>query len=164
MAYKGRVKGGGSDMVQKSRDGIAVVGVVRIGSGIKWMIDCPPPQHKKWTNVLHRPKPKVYPPQSIDRDGGGAAPAPQPGLTRSEAGTTVRTTVTNLHVEYEERGTEHGILFIFSLLCEYIHLEYVRIHVIYRVYQAEFVIHILAVAPHEYVNLDSTRRVTKLCV
>jgi len=42
-----------------------------------------------------------------------------------------------LHVEYAEQGRQHGILFIFSLVCEYIHLEYVRIHVIYRVNQAE---------------------------
>jgi len=39
------------------------------------------------------------------------------------------------------------------------HLEYVRIHTIYRVYQAECVIHILVVAPQEYVNIYSTRRV-----
>ena len=38
-----------------------------------------------------------------------------------------------IHVEYAERGNYNGILFIFSLLCEYIQLEYVRIHVIYRV-------------------------------
>jgi len=37
-----------------------------------------------------------------------------------------------LHVEYAERGNEYGILFIFSLFYEYIHLQYVRIHVIYR--------------------------------
>ena len=39
------------------------------------------------------------------------------------------------------------------------HLEYVRIYVIYRVNQAEHVIHILVVAPQEYVNIYSTRRV-----
>jgi len=37
-------------------------------------------------------------------------------------------------------------------------LEYVRIHVIYGVNQAEYRIHILVVAPQEYVNLYSTRR------
>jgi len=58
--------------------------------------------------------------------------------------------------EYAERGTEYGILFIFSLFYEYIHLKYVRIHVIYRVNQAEFVIHKQAVAPQEYVNIYST--------
>jgi len=46
-----------------------------------------------------------------------------------------------------------------SLFCEYIHNEYVRIHVIYRGNQAEYVIHILVVAPHENVNTYSTRRV-----
>jgi len=64
-----------------------------------------------------------------------------------------------LHVEYAERGKEYGILFILSLLCEYSHLEYVRIHVIYRVNQAEYIIYILVVAPQEYVNIYSTHRV-----
>jgi len=31
-----------------------------------------------------------------------------------------------------------GILFIFSLFCEYVYLEYVCIHVIYRINQAEY--------------------------
>jgi len=61
-------------------------------------------------------------------------------------------------VEYVERGKEHGILFMFSLLCEYIHLEYERIHVIYRVNQTEYLVRILVVAPQEYVNIYSTRR------
>ena len=65
----------------------------------------------------------------------------------------------SLHVEYAEREKEYGILFIFSLLCEYIHLKYVRIHVIYRVNPAEYVIHVLVVASQEYVNIYSTRRV-----
>jgi len=42
---------------------------------------------------------------------------------------------------------------MFSLFCECIHLEYVRIHVICRVNQAERVIHIRVVAPQEYVNI-----------
>jgi len=50
-----------------------------------------------------------------------------------------------------------------SLFCEYIHLEYVHIHVIYRVNQAECVSHILVVAPQEYVNIYSTRRQQTLC-
>ena len=62
-------------------------------------------------------------------------------------------------MEYAERGNEYGILFIFCLLCEYMHLTCVRFHVIYRVNQAEYVIHILVVAPREYVNIHSTRRV-----
>jgi len=37
MAYKGRV-GGGTYMAQKSRNGIAVVRVVRMGRGNKWMM------------------------------------------------------------------------------------------------------------------------------
>jgi len=64
-----------------------------------------------------------------------------------------------LHVEYAERGKEHGLLFIFSLSCGYIRLECVRIHGIYRVNQAEYVIHMLVVAPQEYVNTYSTPRV-----
>jgi len=64
-----------------------------------------------------------------------------------------------LHVEYAEQGNEYGTLFIFSLFCEYSHLEYARIHVIYRVDQAEYAIHMLVVAPQEYVNIYSTRRV-----
>jgi len=39
------------------------------------------------------------------------------------------------------------------------YLEYVRVHVIHRVHQAEHVIHMLVVAPQEYVNIYSTRRV-----
>jgi len=63
-----------------------------------------------------------------------------------------------LHVEYAERRKENDILFIFSLFSEYIHLGYVRIHVIYRVNQAEYGIHIRVVATQEYVNIYSTRR------
>ena len=67
--------------------------------------------------------------------------------------------VWSLHVEYAYRGNEYGILFIFSLFCEYRHLEYVRIHAIYRVNQVQYVIHALVVAPQECVNTYSTRRV-----
>jgi len=57
-----------------------------------------------------------------------------------------------LHIEHAERGKQYGILFLFSLFCEYIHLEYVRIHVIYRVTRAEYVIRIRMAASQEYVN------------
>jgi len=60
-----------------------------------------------------------------------------------------------LHVEYAERGKEYDILFIFSLFCEY---EYVRIHAIHKVNQAEYGIHILVAASQEYVNSYSTSR------
>jgi len=53
---------------------------------------------------------------------------------------------------------EERILFIVCLFYEYIHLEYVRIHLIYRVNQAEHVIHIRVLAPQEYVNIYSTCR------
>jgi len=48
---------------------------------------------------------------------------------------------------------------MFSLFGDYIHLECVRIHIIYRGGQADYVIHILVVAPQEYVNIYSTPRV-----
>jgi len=51
-----------------------------------------------------------------------------------------------------------GILFIFSLFYEYSRLEYVHIHVIYRVHQAEYGIHILVAASQDYVNTYSTCR------
>jgi len=67
--------------------------------------------------------------------------------------------MSSLYVDYAERGKEYDIPFILSLFCEYIHLESVRIPaIIYRVNQAEYVIHIRVVAPHEYVNTYSTRR------
>jgi len=68
--------------------------------------------------------------------------------------------LTTLRVEYAERGKSYGILFIFSLFCEYGNFEYVHIHVIYRVNQAEYVIYFLLFAPQEYVNTYSTRRLT----
>jgi len=70
--------------------------------------------------------------------------------------------VTSLHVEYAERRIEYCILFIFSLLYEYFNLECVHIHLMYRVEQAEYVFHIRVVAPQEYVNIYSTRRVTSV--
>ena len=51
-----------------------------------------------------------------------------------------------LHVEYAERRRKYEILFIFSLLCEYINFAYVRVPVIYRANQAEYGIHILVAA------------------
>jgi len=66
--------------------------------------------------------------------------------------------VWSLHVEYVERSTKYGILFIFSLFGEYMNLEYVRIHVICRVNPAECAIPIPMAAPQEYVNTYSTPR------
>jgi len=63
-----------------------------------------------------------------------------------------------LHVEYAERGKEYSILFTFSLFCEYSHLEYVHIHVVYKVNQAKYVMHTLLFAPQEYVNIYATSR------
>jgi len=57
-------------------------------------------------------------------------------------------------------NTRRGeFLFIFSLLYEYTNLQYVHIHVIYRVHQAEYGIRMHEAAPQEYVNINSTRRV-----
>jgi len=64
----------------------------------------------------------------------------------------IRCTVV-LHVEYAERGHEYRILFLFSLFCECMHLEDIRIHGKYRAQQAGNGIHILVVAPQEYVRL-----------
>jgi len=64
----------------------------------------------------------------------------------------------SLHVEYAERRTKYGILFIFCLLFEYINLAYVRIHVIYRIHQAEYAIRTHMAAPQEYVNTYSMSR------
>jgi len=63
-----------------------------------------------------------------------------------------------LHVEYAGGNINYGILFRFSLFYEYSILEYEHVHVIYRVSQAEYVIRIRVVAPQEYVNIYSTRR------
>jgi len=62
-----------------------------------------------------------------------------------------------LHVEYAERGKEYGILFIFRLFCEYIQPESVRMHVIYRINQVEYVIPFLVATSHEHANAYSTR-------
>jgi len=59
-----------------------------------------------------------------------------------------------------KRGNEYGILFLVSLFCEFIHLDCERIHVIYRVNQAEYVIYILVIAAQGYVIIYSTRRAT----
>jgi len=58
------------------------------------------------------------------------------------------------------RNEENATIFYSNLVCfcAYIYLEYVRIHVIYRVHQPEYVVLILEVAPQEYVNIYSTRR------
>jgi len=61
-----------------------------------------------------------------------------------------------LYVEYAAQRRQYGILFIFSLFREYIHLEYVRLPVIYRVHQAEYGTHILVAASQEYVNTFPT--------
>jgi len=50
--------------------------------------------------------------------------------------------VGGVRVQHAKRRMKYGILFIFSLFCEYIDLEYVRIHVICRVNQAEYAIRI----------------------
>ena len=53
----------------------------------------------------------------------------------------------SLNVEYAGGRIQYGILFIFGLLYEYSNLVYVHIHVISRVNQVEYGIHIRVVAP-----------------
>ena len=67
---------------------------------------------------------------------------------------------TSPHPTCSIRGgdNEIRILFMFSLFHEHLYLENVRIHLIYRVNQAEYGIHILVAAFQEYVNTYSTRR------
>ena len=60
--------------------------------------------------------------------------------------------VDDLPVEYAGRRIEYGILFILSLCYTCSNVEYVHIHVIYRVHQAEYGIPVFVVAPQEYVN------------
>jgi len=55
---------------------------------------------------------------------------------------------------------QYGILFIASLFCEYMNVQYGRVPVVYRVTQAEYVIRFFVAVPQEYVNTYSTRRVT----
>jgi len=52
----------------------------------------------------------------------------------------------------------YGIPFIIGLFCAYSNLEYVRVPVIHRINQAEYVIHVCVAASQEYVNTYSTRR------
>jgi len=68
----------------------------------------------------------------------------------------------SLHVEYAGGRIKCGILFIFSLFHEYRNFEYVPIHSIYGVNQAEYCIRILVAASQEYVNTYSTRRLVPL--
>ena len=67
-----------------------------------------------------------------------------------------------LRVEYAERRIQCGILFIVSLFYEYIPLEYVRVRVIYRVYQAGYGIRILVAVSQEHVNAYSTPRLHRV--
>ena len=53
-----------------------------------------------------------------------------PPVDDCAAGLTPRPVEQTVHVECAERGKKYGILFIFSLFCESIHLEYVRIHAV----------------------------------
>jgi len=58
----------------------------------------------------------------------------------------------HLHVEYVGERVKYSILFLFSLFYVYSNLEYVHIHGIYRVNQAEYGIRILVAASQECVN------------
>jgi len=56
----------------------------------------------------------------------------------------------------------HDIIFKFSLFCEYIHLEYERVPVIYSVTQAEYLTHIVVAVWKEYVHTYPTRKMAGL--
>jgi len=65
------------------------------------------------------------------------------------------------------RSEEQNAVFYSYLarFCEYMKLEYVRVHVICRVNQAEYAIRFPMAAPQEYVNTYLIRRVsTQSCV
>ena len=73
----------------------------------------------------------------------------------------VRLSAPSLH-ECDEQSRKYGIIYIFSLFCEYTNLEYVQVPVIYRLNQAGYVIHTRVAASQEYVNTYSTRRAPRL--
>jgi len=62
------------------------------------------------------------------------------------------------------RNEENNTVFYSYLACfvNTFSLEYLHIHVIYQVNQAEYGIHILVLAPQEHVNIYSTRRFATL--
>jgi len=78
----------------------------------------------------------------LNNTGGGGAVHSQ----KIKGWKSSSTTIPTLHIEYAERGNEHGILVKFCTFSECTRLEYVRVHVIYRVNQAEYVIHVRVVA------------------
>jgi len=84
------------------------------------------------------------PPQAL-RDIQRSSPA----APKATLGSVSCACMLALHVEFAKQRTEYGILFIFSLFCEYSNLEYVRVPVIYRVNQAEYVIQIRVAASQE---------------
>jgi len=109
----------------------------------------------KYPIISHHIKDRISPKIHSRRGAGGGWGPPSHFPTVSYAAGT-------LHVEYVERGTEYGILFICSLLCVYINLEYVRIRVICRVKPGgirDSSLGFIWLAPQECVNTYSTRRV-----
>jgi len=80
------------------------------------------------------------------------------GRVNADRTAVLRADPPTLYVEYAGGRTKYGILFIFSLFSEYSNIEYVHIHVIYRVYQVEYIICIPVTASQEHANTVSTRR------
>jgi len=116
--------------------------------------DTSPRQDSAGTAPSGTPPPAQMPPPPLTR-GVQSHPAPIPlkrpmvdRQTHTEGAPTVlqmdfsHGRVCSLRVEYAERSQQDGILFTFSLFCGYMNLEYVRIHVICRVDQAEYVIRV----------------------
>ena len=65
---------------------------------------------------------------------------------------TVSLRSVSLYVEYAEQRVKYGILFIFSPIYEYSHVEYEHVPIYYRVHQAEYGIHIIIAVSQEYVK------------
>jgi len=86
-------------------------------------------------------------------ESGGHFRATQGGVGAHDPGRGIRGAKTKIHVFYSR----------LSLFCEYIALEHVRIHIIYRVNQAECGIRFLVVAPREYVNIYSPPSIIVKC-
>ena len=64
-----------------------------------------------------------------------------------------------LHGEYAKRRKEYSILFILSLFCVHMLLEYVHVSIQHRGIQAEYTTRIPVATLYEYVNTYSPCRV-----
>jgi len=122
--------------------------------------------NKLYRKVKHRYRPNLSPRQRPTakarlEQAALAASAEARGAThRARPRSPLNTfhTHTAASMKRDRRKSLYGILFIFSQFYEYSTLEYLHVPILYRVHQAEYVIHILVAASQEYVNVYSTRR------